>query len=165
MLLPLCKTKIAVLGGLANGKPDSDFPISQLRMGRKVEKEHTNSEAMANDIAKDHLVEDKAYYTHLKAMEDKYENKTSMFIPVGLGALLGLLIGKAISNLPAVQSVTQQTRDSALGEAITTLLSQEGGHAYSNVNHNQNMVNTSDPDELVFPGRTPFRPPAGWNLV
>lgn len=41
----------------------------QLEMGIKVEKEHTDSKAVAKKIALDHLVEDPRYYTKLKKME------------------------------------------------------------------------------------------------
>jgi len=47
----------------------------ELQMGIKVEKEHTDSDAIARRIALDHLTEDKLYYTHLKEMEDKYKDK------------------------------------------------------------------------------------------
>lgn len=47
----------------------------QLFMGINVELEHTNSRKRAASIAKDHLQEDRHYYTHLKAMERKYKKK------------------------------------------------------------------------------------------
>lgn len=66
--------KDAIKGGLADNKTDSDFNKDQLRKGRKVEKEHTFDGIIANEIAKDHLVEDPQYYDHLKAMEDYYSD-------------------------------------------------------------------------------------------
>ena len=42
----------------------------QLKMGMKVEKEHTDSHKEAVKIAMDHLVEDPEYYTKLKKMEN-----------------------------------------------------------------------------------------------
>jgi hypothetical protein len=56
-------------GGKADGMPDSAFPKDQLRKGRKVEREHTRSPRVANEIAKDHLAEIKDYYTRLAKME------------------------------------------------------------------------------------------------
>jgi len=47
-------------------KPDSMFNKVQLRMGIKVEKEHTNSSKISKQIAKAHLMEDPKYYTKLK---------------------------------------------------------------------------------------------------
>lgn len=56
-------------GGRADGMPDSAFPKDQLRKGRKVEREHTKSPRVANEIAKDHLAEIRDYYTRLAKME------------------------------------------------------------------------------------------------
>ena len=51
--------------------PDKKFNQRQLRMGIKIELEHTNSRKIAKSIAKAHLVENPKYYTYLKAMEKK----------------------------------------------------------------------------------------------
>ncbi len=58
-------------GGRAEGKPSRAFPKGQLRMGRKVEMEHTRNPRVATEIAKDHLAEFKDYYTRLAQMERK----------------------------------------------------------------------------------------------
>ena len=58
-------------GGMADDEPDDDFPTDELAKGKKVEKEHTNSKEKAKEIAKDHLKEDKKYYTKLHEMEKK----------------------------------------------------------------------------------------------
>lgn len=47
-------------------KSDTMFNKTQLRMGIKIEKEHTNSSKIAKQIAKAHLMEDPKYYTKLK---------------------------------------------------------------------------------------------------
>jgi len=47
-------------------EPDSNFNKTQLRMGVKIEKEHTNSAKIAKQIAKAHLNENPKYYTKLK---------------------------------------------------------------------------------------------------
>jgi len=60
-------------GGLGDDRPDSDFDPEQLRMGIKVEKEHTIDAAKAKEIAKDHLSEDPRYYTKLKKIEPQHE--------------------------------------------------------------------------------------------
>jgi len=54
--------------------PDSKFNKKQLKMGIKVEKEHTNNPMIAKGIAKAHLSEIPNYYTYLNKME-KYANK------------------------------------------------------------------------------------------
>lgn len=55
--------------GLSKGYPDSYFDPGQLAAGTEVEFEHTTDKALARKIAKDHLVEDPAYYIKLYAME------------------------------------------------------------------------------------------------
>ena len=47
----------------------------QLRMGIKVELEHTKSKRVAAKIAKDHLREFPDYYTHLLAMEKRLSKR------------------------------------------------------------------------------------------
>jgi len=66
-------------GGLAEGKPCSEFPKDQILKGVKVEMEHTNDPAIAKEISKDHLVENKLYYDYLEDMEKSME-KESNFI-------------------------------------------------------------------------------------
>jgi len=44
---------------------------TQIRMGIKIEMEHTKSKTIAEKIAKDHLREFPNYYTHLIKMENK----------------------------------------------------------------------------------------------
>jgi len=46
----------------------------QLRMGTKIEMEHTKSKRFAQKIAKDHLREFPNYYTHLIKMEKKLKS-------------------------------------------------------------------------------------------
>ncbi len=58
-----------IKGGLADNRPDSDFDKEQLRMGIKIEREHTNNTALAKEISKDHLEENSEYYTKLKKCE------------------------------------------------------------------------------------------------
>jgi hypothetical protein len=48
------------------GIPDAKFNAKQLRIGVRVEKEHTNQICIAKQIAKAHLTENKAYYIKLK---------------------------------------------------------------------------------------------------
>jgi len=51
------------------------YSEEELAMGVQIEKEHTDLDWVAREIAKDHLAEDSAYYTHLKEMESKYANQ------------------------------------------------------------------------------------------
>lgn len=68
----------ALIKGVGKHKevPVTKFDPEQIKMGLEVEKEHTDSEAIAQQIAKDHLAEIPDYYTRLKKMED--EAKKSM---------------------------------------------------------------------------------------
>lgn len=49
-------------GGAADNKPDSAFPKKELQKGKKHEREHTNNDQIATEIAKDHLQEEPDYY-------------------------------------------------------------------------------------------------------
>lgn len=57
-------------GGKADRDEPSDFPKEQIRMGVKVEREHTKNPAVAKEIAMDHLTEGRDYYTRLRKMEE-----------------------------------------------------------------------------------------------
>lgn len=57
--------------------PDSKFDSNELAMGIEIEKEHTNDEAIAKEIAKDHLAELPDYYTRLKKMEEEGKKELS----------------------------------------------------------------------------------------
>ena len=48
---------------------------TQLRIGKKIELEHTKSKKVADKIAKDHLNEYPDYYTHLVKLEKKLSKK------------------------------------------------------------------------------------------
>lgn len=55
--------------GKHNKISDSKFDKKELRIGIKIEMEHTDDEEVAKDIAKDHLSEIPNYYTRLAKME------------------------------------------------------------------------------------------------
>ena len=57
-------------GGKADDMPVSEFPKDQINKGIEIEFEHTDDPAIAQEIAKDHLVEDDEYYDYLADMED-----------------------------------------------------------------------------------------------
>ncbi len=58
-------------GGLADNMPSNVFDEKQLEQGIKHELEHTNDSKLAEEIAKDHLIEDPKYYDKLEEMEKK----------------------------------------------------------------------------------------------
>lgn len=43
----------------------------QMKMGTKVEMEHTNDKEIAHEIAMEHLIEDPKYYTRLATIDEK----------------------------------------------------------------------------------------------
>jgi hypothetical protein len=77
-----------LVGGLADGMPDSAFEKDQLEVGEKIETEHIGNNpdkvfarAVAREIAKDHCKEFANYYDYLQLLEtlmeiDKDENGT-----------------------------------------------------------------------------------------
>lgn len=71
----LTKGKEIIIGGKADNKPDSKYSKKEIKMGLKVEKEHTNNPKIAKEITKDHLEEDPKYYDRLKVMEDNSPTK------------------------------------------------------------------------------------------
>jgi hypothetical protein len=67
--------KDLIPGGLADDKPNSDYPKKQVAMGKKVEMEHVNDKVRASEISKDHLEEIPDYYTRLDKMEREAEKQ------------------------------------------------------------------------------------------
>jgi hypothetical protein len=65
----------ALIGGLADNKPDNAFNKKSLLQGMRVEREHTNKPSVAKEIAKDHLSEDAEYYKKLKTIETPKDEK------------------------------------------------------------------------------------------
>ena len=65
----ICRAADQLPGGLADKIPPSKFNPKSVAKGRKVELEHTNSAALAGEIARDHLVEMPDYYDRLAKME------------------------------------------------------------------------------------------------
>lgn len=75
-------------GGRADSKTPSDFDPKDLEHGTRHEMEHTTDRSLAQEIAMDHLAEDKDYYRKLKVVEDKKMKKTVEvnWNQLGLGA-------------------------------------------------------------------------------
>ncbi len=62
----LAASEEAVIGGKGDRKKDSDFNPKQVKMGHRVEMEHTSSPKIAAEITRDHLTENPKYYSKLK---------------------------------------------------------------------------------------------------
>lgn len=88
-----------VAGGQSDGKPDTGFAPGQLRTGLKHEQEHTLNPAAAHEIAKDHLVEDPKYYTHLEQVEKAADLLSHPATPFVLKPLLGAGVSLGINEL------------------------------------------------------------------
>ncbi len=63
--------KDKIPGGLADDTLSEDFNSDELAKGIEIEKEHTDDEKLAEEIAKDHLKEIPDYYTRLQIMEEE----------------------------------------------------------------------------------------------
>jgi hypothetical protein len=57
-------------------KPDSEYDSEELAKGIEIEMEHTDDEAIATEIAKDHLTEIPDYYSRLIDMENDAEDNS-----------------------------------------------------------------------------------------
>lgn len=84
-----------IAGGVGDNSKPSDFDPKQLAMGIDVELEHTNSRAIAREIAIDHLREDPRYYSKLKKIHS--ESRT-------LRALSGVTEQQAVPTDPKIRA-------------------------------------------------------------
>lgn len=75
------KIAYELLSGLLKGigkhkeVPITMYDPDEVKMGLEIEKEHTDSPAIAQQIVKDHLAELGDYYTRLKKMEKEAKNR------------------------------------------------------------------------------------------
>lgn len=67
-----------LVGGLGDGKKDSDFDPEQLEKGIEVEKEHSPDITIRKEIAKDHLMESDKYYDYLEKMEEEMDKEAKV---------------------------------------------------------------------------------------
>lgn len=67
--LAMAKFADMIPGGKADKKSNEDFDPKQIAMGKKIEMEHVDDPAMAEEISRDHLTEFPDYYSRLKRME------------------------------------------------------------------------------------------------
>ena len=72
--------KDQMAGGLADKKKPEDFDPEQLAAGTKIEHEHAESSEIAQEIAMDHLTEDKDYYIKLKSIEKYVQEQDELLI-------------------------------------------------------------------------------------
>jgi len=94
-----------LIGGEADGKPATDYPAKEVVEGAQHETEHTKSPQAAVEIAKDHLEEDKNYYSKLEKMEKEAASVAGRAI----NALTDIW-GFGKSTVPAARSSTALPR-------------------------------------------------------
>lgn len=90
-------------GGKGDTLPPQNVDPKELAMGIKVETEHTGDEALASEIARDHLSEDPHYYSKLQGagLADELprvqgpNNQPVLDVPSRIGVVA---IGKVVSN-------------------------------------------------------------------
>lgn len=73
------RAKDELPGGKAEGKDPSEFDQDELEKGIKVEREHTDDDDLAEEIASDHLAEFPNYYEELEKMETKLKKQKDAF--------------------------------------------------------------------------------------
>ncbi len=64
-------TREKLIGGAADGVPDSAFPAKALAKGKQHEAEHTDDPGIQAEVAKDHLIEHPTYYKKLEKLEQE----------------------------------------------------------------------------------------------
>jgi hypothetical protein len=67
--IDIANFKDKISGGLADGKPITNYDLGQLLEGIKEERDHTSDNMLALELAMDHLEHFPDYYTHLVRME------------------------------------------------------------------------------------------------
>jgi Protein of unknown function (DUF5661) len=73
--IDIVEFKDQVPGGMADGKPITNYDIAQLLEGIKTERDHTRDNLLALELAMDHLEHIPDYYTHLTRMEQQCDSE------------------------------------------------------------------------------------------
>lgn len=147
--------KDLIPGGLADNKSDKDFDKKDVSKGSKVEREHTSNPAIAKEIAKDHLTEDKEYYNKLEKMEKKafFESFTKRAgikekllsaanHPIGKSALFGAAAG-AGGNMAVGDEKESIGKRALKGAAMGGALGAAGGALHHKLNSKTPSFSTS----------------------
>lgn len=124
-------------GGKADDTPSSEFDSGELAKGVEVEKEHTDDEDLAEEIAKDHLKEIPDYYTRLQIMEEEAKaelsdtneeiiNTDDLFIVLKMAALQDRkAMGMNPEGMDHVCAYCQSVYDDDTGKPIRRLTPEE----------------------------------------
>lgn len=120
--------KQVIPGGKAKDKDLSKYDPEQLKMGLKVEMEHTDDPSVALEIAMDHLTENPKYYTHLKEMEAQFAEET-LHAPTGGVTIRGTFYkGGEFIPLEVAHSLTSEERSKFGSKPIKPKTSEEQEH-------------------------------------
>lgn len=120
--------KQLIPGGKAKDKDPSKYDPEQLKMGLKVEMEHTSDPAIALEIAMDHLIENAEYYTHLKKMEAQFEEH-HLHAPPGGVTLRGKdYKGGEFIPLEVSTTLTSEEKDKVRGNTPAPKTEEEKQH-------------------------------------
>jgi hypothetical protein len=117
------KAKIE-LTGEKDTREDMDYPPKELTMGISVEMEHTDDQEIAKQIAKDHLDEDKAYYSKLKKMESTFKKSS---LGGKLGGERGLYTGYTLEQKRKFKDARESARKVEAVRQKTEGYSEEPG--------------------------------------
>lgn len=100
-------------GGKGDNSGPQDVDQEQLKMGIKVEMEHTHDADLAKEIALDHLSEDPQYYSHLKSagMADELPNGQQ---PAQVPMMQKLISPTAIMPTPVIAVGVRGTKTGLL---------------------------------------------------
>ena len=119
-----------IQGGLADGKSPSEFDQEQIKLGLKVEMEHTDDPLVALEIALDHLTEDPEYYTvkddpeasaqanaSMEAGEEKseVEKENPMLYPDGWKEMDGMFMNPNNPMYKKMHGIEDEMTDELLG--------------------------------------------------
>jgi len=147
-------------GGLSDNKTLQDIskkhnePIDslekQVKMGLKIEKEHTNDKVKANEIVMDHLFEDPKYYTKLSKIETKESTDAG-----SSGSFSGPLFGGSVTKREIYKIHNAKLHEEAeMGEAMDA--SSSGGYDVplfgKTPKGNRNPLKIDGPDS-IYKGR------------
>lgn len=106
----------------------------QMAIGAKIEREHTNSDAEAREISRDHLAEIPDYYTRLKKMEkeagvEEYHDELEAMHNANRARILkGAKEGKFwLLRSEGVERMNESTRQELIDRIIETTMSSAIG--------------------------------------
>jgi hypothetical protein len=126
---------------------------AEMKKGKKVEHEHTNSDSKATEIAMDHLVEFPDYYTRLEKMEKEAEKHwKSKKVNENTKELIKRLIRENLDKNAAIEmfsaSISSTVRNNILKQGFTRTLQRRSENRF--INEYKNGLGTSILTQVVW---------------